>query len=298
MAAVEQPGSLFIAGDGLSGSTPLSLSTIIVTSYDSPANGEPCSSSTQGVLPSAPAKHKGEMQMSSTRYGSMLFVGFTLALLSATSGFAYRQIPNIRQERIALVNSNVPAPAVLKILQKRCANVTITSDKTASDYTLDVTKSSEALPNQVLKGTTFSLTVVDRSGKIFNTNTVGSLGTAVTDMCQVHGWVDQHSIRIEVVDTSNLTQSQDLRNTPGVGVAGSIVNATTGRTTHTDASWMKVIINNEHAWMDCYERRKGCSTIAPGQYFGKLDGGDIWVNTIMPITHRLVRNHYKIVGGW
>jgi hypothetical protein len=197
-------------------------------------------------------------------------------------------------DSIVLVKSeHVPASAILKVLQKRCLNVTVVADRTASDYTLDVSRSKS----------TFSLTVVGRDEKSYNTNTWGSLDMAVTDMCQVHGWVDKKSIMIEVVDTSNWTQSQDLRNTPGegeglVGLAGSILNATTGRTTHTDASWMRVIINGEHAWMDCYERRKGCATIAPGQYPGKLKGGNIWINTIMPVTHTLVRNHYKIVGGW
>ena len=118
-------------------------------------------------------------------------------------------------------------------------------------------------------------------------------------MCQVYGWDNKNAITVEVVDTSNLTQSVDVRSSSGgLGLPGAIVNAATGRTTHTDASWMRVIINGERAWMDCYERSKGCSTIAPGQYFGEVDGANIWVNFVMPVTHRLVRNHYKIVGSW
>ena len=110
------------------------------------------------------------------------------------------------------------------------------------------------------------------------------------------------AIEVEVVDMSNLTQSRDVRGVSGgpgaAGLAGTIMNATTGRTTHTDASTMKVIVDGEHALMDCYERRKGCATVAPGRYSGTLKDGDVWIAFTMPISHKPVRNHYTIAGSW
>jgi|HubBroStandDraft_6_1064221.scaffolds.fasta_scaffold00625_17 hypothetical protein len=106
------------------------------------------------------------------------------------------------------------------------------------------------------------------------------------------------SVLVEVVDAQNLTQSQDTRGDTSGGAVGTVVNSLTGRRTHTDASTIYVIVNGEHALLDCYERRTGCATIGPGKYTGELDGDSIWVNYEMPITHKPLRNHYKIAGSW
>jgi hypothetical protein len=100
------------------------------------------------------------------------------------------------------------------------------------------------------------------------------------------------TVMVEVVDMQNLTQSQDTR------TSGGVVGALTGRRTHTDASTINVIVNGEHAMLDCFEHRKGCTTIGPGKYYGELDGNSLWVNYQMPLTHQQVRNHYVIAGSW
>lgn len=78
----------------------------------------------------------------------------------------------------------------------------------------------------------------------------------------------------------------------------AVVNSATGRRTHTDTSNIYVIVNGEHALLDCYERRTGCATIGPGKYYGEQNGDGIWVSYRMPITHESMRNHYKIAGSW
>jgi hypothetical protein len=68
--------------------------------------------------------------------------------------------------------------------------------------------------------------------------------------------------------------------------------------TLTDTSTIHVIVNGERALLDCYEHRKGCTTMGPGKYHEELDGESIWVDYQLPLTHKTVRNHYVIAGGW
>ena len=83
-----------------------------------------------------------------------------------------------------------------------------------------------------------------------------------------------------------------------VAAVAAIVNDSTGRRTHTDTASIYVVVNGEHALLDCYERRTGCATIKAGTYYGERDGDGIWLNYQMPITHKPMRNHYKIAGSW
>jgi hypothetical protein len=80
-------------------------------------------------------------------------------------------------------------------------------------------------------------------------------------------------------------------------IVASDGNAYIGRT-QIDESSIYVIVNGEHALLDCYERRTGCSTIGPGRYYGELKGDGIWVSYRMPITHQPIHNHYKLAGSW
>lgn len=59
-----------------------------------------------------------------------------------------------------------------------------------------------------------------------------------------------------------------MRENPFSGTVWTVVNGTTGRRTHTDTSTIYVIVNREHALLDCYERRTGCATLGPGKYYG------------------------------
>jgi hypothetical protein len=100
------------------------------------------------------------------------------------------------------------------------------------------------------------------------------------------------------VDTNTLTLSTDARGDTSGGAANAVVNSLTGRRTHTDAMSIYVIVNGEHALLDCYERRTGCATIAPGKYYGQLKANSIWIDYEMPLTHKPMRNHYKLAGSW
>jgi len=104
----------------------------------------------------------------------------------------------------------------------------------------------------------------------------------------------KEQVTIEVVSTTNSTVKGEIQ-------GGGIAVAIRGRKiVHTDAATMKVIINGEHAYMDCYEHHKGCTPIAPGIYNGELEGkkGGIWVEYNMPLTHKLMRQHYIVAGSW
>jgi hypothetical protein len=196
----------------------------------------------------------------------------------------------------------------LKALQKECPNINITNDVTKSDLALEAIKTDP-------KGTElsgFDLTLFDRDGKTFRSTSTAFLGNAVKDVC--------HSIMgaviVEVVDTQNLTQSMDARGVNTGSALGNLVADTTGRRTHTDTSTIAVIINGEHALLDCFERRKGCITVSPGKYYGELDlgsihgvqnsasnrgggsNGGVWIQFEMPVTHKPVRVHYAIAGSW
>jgi hypothetical protein len=223
-------------------------------------------------------------------------------------------VPAISQETpksIALTEkSNVPPKDISKALQKECPNVSITTDVTKSDYTLEVIKKTDPKVGQ----DSFNLTLVDRDGKAFRPASTPSLGNAAKDVCHAifiaaggqrgpelpapSKQGKKTAVMVEVVDTQNLTQSVDARGDMSGGIVGGIVAGTAGRRTHTDTSTIHVIVSGEHVLLDCYERRKGCTTMGPGKYYGELDGDSIWVNYQMPLTHKTVRNHYVIAGSW
>jgi len=210
-----------------------------------------------------------------------------LVLLSAIPVLAENTLTSV-----ALTDrSDVPAKDILKALKKECPNVSITNDVTKIDYTLEAIKrkGSEGFLDK-----SFDLTLFDRDERTVLATSNKFLGKSVKDVCHAI----KTSVIVEVVDTQNLTQSLDARGDTSGGVVGTIVNEATGRRTHTDASTMYVIVNGEHALLDCYERRTGCTTIGPGKYYGQLDGESIWVNYQMPLTHKPLRNHYVIAGSW
>ena len=136
-------------------------------------------------------------------------------------------------------------------------------------------------------------TLRDRDGITFGAS-ASSLGKAAKEICHAI----KTSVIVEVEDSQNLTQSADRRGVISSNPGTTAANTLTGRRTHTDSSSIYVIVNGEHALLDCYERRTGCTTIGLGKYYGELEGDGIWVSYQMPLTHNWVRNHYKIAGGW
>jgi hypothetical protein len=138
----------------------------------------------------------------------------------------------------------------------------MTNDPAKSDFKLEASKKTTRPGLGIEHVTQFDLTLFDRDGNMFSTGSDTSLKHLVKDLC--------HAIRtfvaVEVVDTRTLTQSRDVRGDASGGVAGTVVNDLTGRRTHTDSSTIYVVVNGEHALLDCYERRSGCTTIGPGEY--------------------------------
>lgn len=191
--------------------------------------------------------------------------------------------------------SNVSTKDVSNSLKKDCPNVNIVKDADKGDFVLDAVRTKSRQGIGIVPENSFDLILSDRDGKLVRSALDrSSLGSAAKDICHAI----KTAVVMEVVDMQNLTQSSDARGDSSGGVAAAVVNGTTGRRTHTDSSSLYVIVNGEHALLDCYERRTGCATIGPGKYYGESDGDGIWVDYQMPITHKQMRNHYKIAGSW
>jgi hypothetical protein len=190
--------------------------------------------------------------------------------------------------------SNVRAEEISRLLPKACPNVRIVTEIAKADYTLDATNRTTRPGLGIERVRTFELMLYDRGGLPVRGASDSSLKDAMKDLCQ--GALDP--VLVEVVDTKNLTQSIDARGDTSGGTVATVVNGLTGRRTHTDAMSIYIIVNGEHALLDCYERRTGCATIAPGKYYGQLKGDGIWIDYQMPITHEPMRNHYKLAGSW
>ena len=193
------------------------------------------------------------------------------------------------------LKSNIPPEEILKKLRKDCQNVRFTTYKGESDYTLKAVKRTTRQGLGIVPESSFDLALLDPDGRTFSgVSDSSSLGGALKVLCHAM----KTSIMVEVVDTQTLTQSTDARGDTSGGAVAAVVNGTTGRRTHTDTSTIYVVVNGEHALLDCYERRTGCATIGPGKYYGEQDGNGIWISYQMPITHKQARDHYKIAGSW
>jgi hypothetical protein len=182
--------------------------------------------------------------------------------------------------------SQVPNGDIENALKKECPDVSVIIDGSKSDYRLEAIRKGGQ--NSTGGGDTFDLTLFRNDGKTVRSTSTGSLGSGVKDICRTI----KAAVTVEVVDIENLTQSVDARGNGGIGPA------LTGRRTHTDTFTINVIVNGEHALLDCYEHRTGCTAIGPGKYFGELDGESIWIDYEMPLTHKPIRNHYKVAGSW
>ena len=61
---------------------------------------------------------------------------------------------------------------------------------------------------------------------------------------------------------------------------------------------VNAIINGDHARLKCYENHHGCTALGPGDYDAEIEKDNIWISTTMPVTHKVVRDHWKISGSW
>jgi hypothetical protein len=93
------------------------------------------------------------------------------------------------------------------------------------------------------------------------------------------------------------------------GSSGSII----GRRTFSEVYMVNAIIEGDKARLKCFENHQGCTAIGPGFYDAEIDlrgkaeyggnghkgnGADVWILVRMPITHQIVRDHWKVSGTW
>jgi hypothetical protein len=190
--------------------------------------------------------------------------------------------------------SNASPKEISKLLHKRCPDINLVPGAAGAAYALEAVEKVERSGLGIVHERLFDLTLLDRDGILVRGASAYSLGAAIRDICESL----EKSIPFEVVDAKTLTLSSDMRGDTSNGLIGALVTSSNGRRTHTDSTTVSVIVNGEHALLDCYEHRTGCATIAPGKYYGKLEGDGIWIDSKMPLTHEPMRNHYKLAGSW
>ncbi len=190
--------------------------------------------------------------------------------------------------------SNVPAAEISKLLHKSCPNVSLVPEVAKADYTLEATNRTTRPGLGIERLRTFDLTLHDAEGITVRGASESSLKDAMRSLCDGLPSL----VAIDVVDAKTLTLSTDRRGDTTYGLGGALGSSLSGRRTHTDATSIYIVFKGEHALLDCYERRTGCATIAPGKYYGQIKDDSIWIDYEMPITHKPMRNHYKLAGSW
>jgi hypothetical protein len=62
---------------------------------------------------------------------------------------------------------------------------------------------------------------------------------------------------------------------------------------------VNAIINGEHAKLTCMENHHGCTAVGPGTYDAAFDGKNtLWIISSQALTHKVIRDHYKLAGSW
>ena len=82
------------------------------------------------------------------------------------------------------------------------------------------------------------------------------------------------------------------------GQGGGLIGVAVGERTRDVVFMLNVIVDGEHARLKCYESHKGCSPLGPGIYDAEQDKDSLWVSQTLPMTHKIVRDHWKVVGSW
>jgi hypothetical protein len=77
-----------------------------------------------------------------------------------------------------------------------------------------------------------------------------------------------------------------------------IVGAFQGVKTADVVFMVNAVVNGDHARLKCYENHHGCTALGPGEYDAEIDKDNVWIITMMPVTHRLIRDHWKVSGSW
>src|SRR5271156_849755 len=203
---------------------------------------------------SGPAGHvQGGKGMARNLFACLaLLIAVPLPAQDTPKKILLRQSSNLSKQ-----SSNIPAKEISKFLRKDCPKISITNDVADSDYTLEAVETKARKGLRIVLDDSFDLTLFDAEDKAVWGTSAPSLGAALKGLRRAI----ETSLVVEVVNAQTLTQSSDARGDASGGLAAAIVNDTTGRRTHTDTDSIYVIVNGEHALLDCYERRTGCPTI-------------------------------------
>jgi hypothetical protein len=100
------------------------------------------------------------------------------------------------------------------------------------------------------------------------------------------------NIKVEIVAPS---EDRSVK-VQGGGLVGAIAGART-----TEVVFMvNTLINGDHARLKCYENHRGCTALGPGTYDAEMDekNGDIWITIVIPVSHKIVRDHWRVAGTW
>lgn len=77
-----------------------------------------------------------------------------------------------------------------------------------------------------------------------------------------------------------------------------LVGAFEGTKTSDVVFMVNAVINGDHARLKCYENHRGCTALGPGEYNAEVDKDNVWILTEMPVTHKVIRDHWKVAGSW
>ena len=99
----------------------------------------------------------------------------------------------------------------------------------------------------------------------------------------------------EVTKVQIPTQTEDRAfQSRGAGLAGAIA----GSKTEDVVFMVNAVVNGDHARLRCFENHNGCTALGPGEYDDVLEKDSVWIISTMPVTHKEVRDHWKITGSW
>jgi hypothetical protein len=97
-------------------------------------------------------------------------------------------------------------------------------------------------------------------------------------------------VKIEIVEKTE-DRAFKYRN-PG------LIGAFEGTKTENLVFMVNAIINGDHARLKCYENHRGCTALGPGTYDAEVEKDNVWIITTVPVTHRVIRDHWKVTGSW
>lgn len=98
---------------------------------------------------------------------------------------------------------------------------------------------------------------------------------------------EKENLKIEVVSDNTREYKE--------GASFSLV----GSRTRDVVFGVNAIVNGEHAKLTCMENHHGCTAVGPGTYDAEFDGKNtLWIISSQPLTHKVIRDHYKLAGSW